>query len=93
MLPDYERKILRILYNYTSQRHRTPKINELEIKTGQTKERINEALLYLENENYIAWENKSNLEGIVILKGWEDESDIPRQFSSPNGSIDYWTEY
>lgn len=34
MLPDYERKVLRILYNYTSQRHRIPTVHELEIKTG-----------------------------------------------------------
>lgn len=35
MLPDYERKVLRILYNYINQRLRMPTMKELEIKTGQ----------------------------------------------------------
>lgn len=92
MLPDYERKVLRILYNYTSQRHRLPTMNELEIKTGQSKQRIHEALLLLEKENYILWEDKPSLERIVIIEGWERGSETPQPPQvKPNAQ--YWTEY
>ena len=93
MLPDYERKVLRILYNYINQRGRMPSIRELEIKTGQSVSRIKEALLLLESEEFIAWEDKSTLKDIVILKEWEDESNMARAYTSPHGTIDYWTEY
>lgn len=93
MLPDYERKVHRILYNYISQRGRTPTIRELEIKTGQSANRIKEALLLLETEEFILWEDKSTLENIILLKEWEDESNRPRTYTSPHGTIDYWTEY
>lgn len=32
-LPDFERKILRILYNYLGQRKRIPTMDEFEVKT------------------------------------------------------------
>ena len=91
MLPDYERKVLRILYNYINQRGRMPSIRELEIKTGQSVSRIKEALLLLESEEFILWNDKSTPEDIVILKEWENER--PRMYTSPHGTIDYWTEY
>lgn len=93
MLPDYERKVLRILYNYINQRSRMPSIRELEIKTGQSVSRIKEALLLLESEEFILWEDKSTLKDIIILKEWEDESNRPRAYTSSHGTIDYWTEY
>lgn len=93
MLPDYERKVLRILYNYINQRLRMPSIKELEIKTGQDSKRIKEALLLLEDKNFINWEDKTDTAGIVIIKGWEDDSDIPKEFQSSHGTIEYWTEY
>lgn len=93
MLPDYERKILRILYNYINQRGRMPSIRELEIKTGQSESRIKEALILLETENFILWEDKASLKNIIILKEWEDESSNVRTYTSPHGIIDYWTEY
>lgn len=40
MLPDLERKLLRILYSYSTQRKRMPTIDELEIKTGRNKQDI-----------------------------------------------------
>ncbi|WIV17849.1 hypothetical protein QPK24_15690 [Paenibacillus polygoni] len=92
MLPDYERKVLGILHNYTSQRSRMPNIHELEIKTGLSKQRIKEALLLLEKESYIVWEDKSSLERILITEGWERETDTPKQSTvKPNSK--YWTEY
>ncbi|WP_106766369.1 hypothetical protein [Paenibacillus faecalis] len=47
MLPDYKSKVLRILYNYTSQRHRMPTVHELENKTEQSKQRVHDAILLL----------------------------------------------
>lgn len=92
MLPDLERKILRILYNYLGQRRRMPSMHELEVKTGQNKSRIHQALLLLESEDYIAWENKANLEDIQILEGWEREADLPKPVLT-HGTVDYWTKY
>lgn len=80
------------MYNYTSQRRRMPTINELEIKTGQSKKRIEEALFLLEKENYILWEDKSSLDQIVIIEGWERESDLPKQ-PTIKANAQYWTEY
>ncbi|MEC0239332.1 hypothetical protein P4H66_05600 [Paenibacillus dokdonensis] len=40
MLEDIDRKILRILYNYSSERRRLPSMKELVIKTGKTKQDI-----------------------------------------------------
>ncbi|WP_405131176.1 hypothetical protein MHB43_01330 [Paenibacillus sp. FSL H8-0317] len=37
MLTDYERKVLRILFNYSSGRRRLPTIHELTVKTGKGK--------------------------------------------------------
>lgn len=37
MLNDYERKVLRILYNYNGVRKRFPTIHELTVKTGRDK--------------------------------------------------------
>ncbi|WP_256209570.1 hypothetical protein [Paenibacillus sp. PDC88] len=56
-----------------------PTAHELEVKTGQSKQRIKEALLLLASENYILWEDKSSLERIVIIEGWERGSDSPQQ--------------
>lgn len=35
MLSDFERKLLRIVFNYSSQRHRMPSMMELERVTGK----------------------------------------------------------
>jgi hypothetical protein len=44
MLNDYEREVLRILYNYKGVRRRVPTIHELTIKTGREKVDIMAAL-------------------------------------------------
>ncbi|MCV9947773.1 hypothetical protein [Paenibacillus sp. BT-177] len=71
MLQDIERKLLRILYNFSAQQRRMPKMQELEIKTGRRTEDIRAGLLVLEKDNYILWDDKSSLRDIVILEGWE----------------------
>lgn len=93
MLPDFERKILRILYNYINQRRRMPTLNELETKTGQDKKRISEALMFLKKDNYISWDDQSDLNTIIILEGWERESSRPQPQITDSGSVDYWTRY
>lgn len=40
MLNDYERKVLRILYNYKGIRRRFLTIHELTIKTGRGKQKL-----------------------------------------------------
>ncbi|AFH62294.1 hypothetical protein ACVNS2_16740 [Paenibacillus caseinilyticus] len=55
MLQDIERKVLRIIANYWSGRHRCPSIDELMIKTGRSKEGIYKVLKVLAKEQYIEW--------------------------------------
>ncbi|AFH60344.1 hypothetical protein ACVNS2_16685 [Paenibacillus caseinilyticus] len=55
MLQDIERKVLRIIGNYWSGRHRCPSIDELMIKTGRSKEGIYKVLQVLAREQYIEW--------------------------------------
>ncbi|GIO31130.1 MULTISPECIES: hypothetical protein [Paenibacillus] len=73
MLADIERKILRILYNYSSGRRRMPSMHELMIKTGKSKQHIMQSLIQLEKQSYILWEDRRHVESIRILQGWERE--------------------
>lgn len=102
MLPDFERIVLRILYNYAGQRRRLPTIDELIIKTGHNKQRICEALLYLENDHYISWADKTDTSSILILEVWERQPVKPSDINQPSGQIrrkdvhqdmNYWTQY
>lgn len=97
MLNDYERKVLRILYNYSGIRRRFPTMYELSVKTGRGKADIVAALEGLAAANYITWADKSDTANIVILEGWERESKQPKppkasQFNQ-SGDVSYWTEY
>lgn len=98
MLPDFERKLLRILVNFSGQRGRMPTISELEIKTGKSWSQIREALAELERNQFIVWKDKSSTRGILIIEGWEplEESShlAPsiRPITRGNG-LDYWTLY
>ncbi|MEN1985243.1 helix-turn-helix domain-containing protein [Paenibacillus hubeiensis] len=96
MLNDYERKVLRILYNYSGVRRRFPTLHELTVKTGRSQNDIISALDGLVNANYISWRNKPDTSSIVILEGWEREADQPKTASvKPKPPVDtsYWTEY
>lgn len=97
MLNDYERKLLRILYNYSGVRRRFPTIQELTVKTGREKGDIMIALEGLIKANYITWADKSDTANIIILEGWERESEQPKppavQKPGRSGDISYWTEY
>lgn len=94
MLSDYERKVLRILYNYKSGRRRFPTVHELTVKTGKYKADVMAALEALITARYIHWEDKSDTANIVILEGWEREGERPKvDHRPPPGNLDYWTKY
>ncbi|ETT31657.1 hypothetical protein C161_26870 [Paenibacillus sp. FSL R5-192] len=94
MLTDYQRKVLRILYNYKSGRRRLPTVHELTVKTGKHKPDVLTALDALVAAEYIHWEDRSNTANIVILEGWEREGERPKvDHTRSSGNIDYWTQY
>lgn len=102
MLPDLERKLLRILYNYFAQHRHMPTMTELTIKTGRRDAEITAALRHMEQERYITWENKTGTQHVILLEGWERPSS-PRNTpvetghpiipTTPPGSTEYWTDY
>lgn len=92
MLDDLERKLLRILYNFNSQRHRMPTKPELERTTGRRYPDIEKALNTLVQERYIFWPDKPRLDTIVILDGWERDQPITPK-TRPSSNIDYWTKH
>ncbi|MDP5276343.1 helix-turn-helix domain-containing protein [Chengkuizengella axinellae] len=53
MLTDLQRKVLRILYNYSATRKRMPSINEIEIKTGKDEKTVRSTLNGLVKGGYI----------------------------------------
>ncbi|MFD3261835.1 hypothetical protein ACE3MQ_24865 [Paenibacillus lentus] len=92
-MSDFERKLLRILYNFTSRRHRMPTVTELERVTGKTVGVIEQGLVGLVEQQYILWTDRPNLDTIVILEGWEREQvEVPKTRIN-TGSTDYWTQY
>jgi len=97
MLTDFERKVLRILYNYRSGRRRFPTLQELKDKTGKSNPDVMAALDGLIKAEYIHWEDKSNTANIVILEGWERESEKPKLPKAPPSALpndlSYWTQY
>ncbi|MGN7359999.1 hypothetical protein ACTHPF_26840 [Paenibacillus sp. SAF-054] len=94
MLADIDRKILRILYNYSSGRRRLPSMEELVIKTGKTKQDIRQALINLEDQLFIIWDDKRLVESIKILRGWEHSGTAKEEKkTSTSSNTDYWTQY
>lgn len=92
MLPDLERKLLRIIYNFWSQRRRIPSMKELERTTGRMERDILAALGRLERDGYLNWPDKSNLATLRLLNvaGTEEQAkDRPRR--GLRSDIDYWT--
>ncbi|WP_425622505.1 hypothetical protein ACPT9H_18205 [Brevibacillus borstelensis] len=70
MLSDIERKVLRIIGNYSAGRRRTPTIDEMCIKTGRSRGGIMEVLGVLKREEYIEWD-RMQPDKIVLLEAWE----------------------
>ncbi len=95
MLCDMERKLLRILFNFATQRHRMPTIEELEIKAGRSKQDIYAGLRGLVEQRYIFWPDNPKLDTIVILEAWERDQPLklPQITTTASSNIDYWTKY
>nr|WP_255305279.1 hypothetical protein [Paenibacillus sp. Mc5Re-14] len=102
MLPDLERKLLRILYNYFAQHRHMPTMAELSAKTGRRDSEITAALRHMEQERYITWEKNTGTQHIVLLEGWERpstykpaqvEAGRPSTQTIQSGSTEYWTNY
>ncbi|CAM3367952.1 hypothetical protein EDM52_09750 [Brevibacillus invocatus] len=70
MLCDIERKVLRVIANYSAGRHRTPTIDELCVKTGRNRGGIMMVLEVLAKEKYIEWQ-RSQPDQMVVLEAWE----------------------
>lgn len=81
MLPDPERKLLRILINYPSPVHasRMPDFKRLETMTGRRRPDIIRGLEYLEAEGYIIWPDKFTTDGIQIIRTEVLEKSPPKQ--------------
>jgi len=91
MLPDFERKLLRIMYNYSLKYRKMPEMRELQRLTGRHRSsEIENALLWLENHHYISWENKSYAESVRIIQGWEQESEGGPE-REQRSRAEYWT--
>lgn len=74
MLTDIQRKMLRILYNYSIGRRRMPSIHELTIKTGRKEAGVLDALTGLRDAGYIEWDSQKP-EKITIIHQWEEGQD------------------
>lgn len=70
MLSDIERKVLRVIANYSAGRRRTPTIHELCTKTGRPRGGIMMVLEVLAKEKYIEW-IRSAPDDINVLEAWE----------------------
>lgn len=70
MLSDIERKVLRVIANYSTGRRKTPTVDELCIKTGRNRGGIMTVLEVLANEEYIEWQ-RSEPDNMTILEAWE----------------------
>ncbi|WP_068530199.1 hypothetical protein [Paenibacillus glacialis] len=94
MLADAERKLLRVLYNYSRRHNVIPTMGDLERLTGRNMDSVRESLAELESLNYILWENKASMSSIQIIEGWEREESRPVAPSpSSNVNNNYWMEY
>ena len=82
MLPDLERKLLRMLINYPMHRNRMPTFKQLEIMSGRYQSEIIKGLKSLEEQGFITWPDKSSTASIKVLKEHEIEQE---------SYIDYWT--
>ncbi|MFS1513968.1 helix-turn-helix domain-containing protein [Chengkuizengella sp. SCS-71B] len=74
MLSDLERKVLRILYNFSHSKRRMPTIPELEIKTGKDEKTVRRVLNGLVRGGYIECKG-GNTQNIKII--------MTRDYDSP----------
>ncbi|MFE5321834.1 hypothetical protein ACFQ88_24360 [Paenibacillus sp. NPDC056579] len=66
MAKDIERKLIRILANFSTLHHRMPSIREIEIKTGRSRDGVYEVLAELTKKGFLEW-SKNDPERIILL--------------------------
>jgi hypothetical protein len=76
VLSDIERKVLRILYNFSSMRKSFPSIELITIKTGKSRSEIQRILDNLKEKHYIDWDQMYP-NRMMILEAWEKRKDRP----------------
>ncbi len=93
MLEDIERKLLRILFNFSSTCRRMPTMPELQRKMGRRKGDIYTALRELVEKEFILWPDNPKLETIVILQPWEPGQEMKTIKPNSRNNIDYYLYY
>lgn len=93
MLGDLERKLLRILFNYSFTRGKMPEMSELVTKTGRTINDITIGIEGLEQKEFIRWDGKPQLDRIIVLQDSEIEDPRPSVVSVNSSDTTYWTSY
>lgn len=71
MLTDIERKMLRILHNYSTVHHHMPSPQLLRAKTGRNEAGIAKVLAGLAEKGYIDWSMGSPISKVVIIHPFE----------------------
>jgi len=69
MLSDRDRKLLRIIANYSAGRGRFPTLKELQIKSGRSKADVLAGLKVLERERYVELDGEGQIR--TLLEAWE----------------------
>ncbi|MGK5654858.1 hypothetical protein ACSNN6_29165 [Brevibacillus formosus] len=70
MLTDIERKILRIIGNYSAMKPKPPSIDVICVKTGREREGVMTVLETLAREEYIEW-RRAEPDNIEVITSWE----------------------
>ncbi len=70
MLNDIERKMLRVIANFSAGRRRMPTIKELCVKTGRSRSGVISVLAILAHHGFIEW-SKERPEEMELLLAWE----------------------
>lgn len=72
-LSDPERKLLTILRNNSTSKHRVPSLHLLQAKTGRDEAGIRKVLAGLAEKGYVKWEPQQPVEVVELLKTWEEQ--------------------
>ncbi|UNK17013.1 hypothetical protein MNQ98_21350 [Paenibacillus sp. N3/727] len=90
LLPDLERKLLRILVNYPAHRRKMPTMHLIEHMIGRTRAETIQGLQSLESKGYIFLQDENTTQSIVVMK---DSQDVPQQANEQFSGLDYWMFY
>lgn len=102
MLDDTPRKLLRILYHFSSHYKRLPTLSELERLSGRPGVKIRQGMQNLVEHHYIEWNPNMPVEKAVIIEEWErpdphavqqEGEGMSSQLMRTKGNTDYWLYY